>query len=124
MALDVIKRIPQPVFELCGPLNNGGLGSFEANLKRFDEVMIEQSKIHNMFNQVPLEDKIQTINQSYETLPDEKYPKGVLQDFYLPIFKSGMIDTLLFMPGWEDSNGCRWEHQQGREHGIKIEYLN
>ena len=120
VALRVIARIPQPVGQVCGPITTGGAGSLEKNLEIFRRAIIALSiSGTSIFDQLPFEPSIRRI-QNWE------YSAGglrLLEDFYFPIFKSGLIQRLYFIPGWESSLGARWEHERALELGISVEYL-
>ena len=75
-----------------------------------------------MFNQIPFQQEmVRIISQS--SLDDE-YDFALLDDFYLPIFESGLVHVLYFLSGWESSTGARWEHEQAKRLKISVEYLN
>lgn len=120
VALRVIARMPQPVSGVCGPITTGGAGSMEKNLERFEEAIRRlQESGQRVFNQLPFEAPMQRI-KSY---PYYKSGNHLLETFYLPIFESGLIRQLYFLPGWESSFGATWEHGQAVRLGIKIVYL-
>ena len=125
VALKVLRKIhaavsPAPVGEVCGPITSGGLGSVDANLKNFEGwVQKLQSQGLAIFDQMPFEEHMFRIWDANGRNDD----KTLLEDFYLPIFKSGLITTLYFIPGWADSNGATWEHRQAVRLGIEINYL-
>lgn len=121
IALDVLGRMPQPIGQVCGPISTGGAGSIEENLKAFDNTIRKlQESGHNVFNQMPFEEPMQIIKESRES---EGYDDSLLEDFYLPIFESGLVHRLFFMPDWQSSYGAKWEHQQGKKLGLEIVYL-
>ncbi len=121
IALRIIKRMPNPRTQVCGPISTGGVGNFEGNMKRIDSVInkLQEDGI-NVFDQTPFEVPMQRIK---ELNPVEGYDYGLLDDFYLPIFESGLISKLYFLPDWESSTGSKWEHEQGVRFGIEIEYM-
>lgn len=120
-ALEMLGRLPSPVVQVCGPLTTGGRGSFEANIAMFHEgvqLLAQQGK--TIFDQRPFEipmQKLKTIRQ------DPGYAYELLDEFYLPVFESGLVHELHFLPGWESSTGARWEHEQAQRLGIAIFYL-
>ncbi|MDP3900783.1 MAG: hypothetical protein Q8Q38_00355 [bacterium] len=116
----LLKRIPGPALQVCGPISTGGKGSRKANFAEFDRAISFLAQRHkNVFDQRPFEIPIQRIKMK-ENLG---YPQGVLDEFLLPLFKSGSIGSLYFLPGWETSRGSAWEHEQGSKLGIEITYL-
>ena len=120
VAMRVLGRMPQPVGEICGPITSGGLGSREKNLAAFLKAIDElRAQGKTIFDQIPFEEKL------YEFTQANWYRGGLqlLEEFYLPLFKSGLIEVFYFMPLWHTSMGATWEHKMGLELGIKIVYL-
>ncbi len=121
VAFRVLARAPKPCAEVCGPITTGGLGSIEKNLKRFNEEIRKLQKTGvEVFDQMPFEESMQRIKKLHET---KGYLTNLLYEFYLPIFESGLIRTLYFLPDWKTSSGARWEHEQALRLGIEIVYL-
>lgn len=122
IALVVLARMPKPIRQVCGPISTGGLGSIEANVARFDAtitMLIEDG--YNVFDQIPFEEHIIRIpGRDW----DRELNIRLLEEFYLPIFQSGHISILCFIPGWESSDGASWEHERGPEFGMEIQYLD
>ena len=110
VALRVMKQTPQPLHQVCGPISTGGLGNLEANLKEFDRAIEYFSKHVNVFDQVPFEGPMQELKKQ-ET-------KSLMQTFYKPLFTSGYIHKLLFLPGWETSTGAQTEMRWAKKYGI------
>ena len=120
VAITVLKRMPQPVGEVCGPITSGGLGSREKNLEAFNKAIFAlKYDGKNIFDQLPFEEKLFEFTQAVW------YQGGLqlLNEFYGPIFESGLIKVLYFMPLWQTSLGATWEHEQAQRLGIKIVYL-
>tara|TARA_Y100000310_G_scaffold135369_1_gene134238 strand:+ start:27 stop:494 length:468 start_codon:yes stop_codon:yes gene_type:complete len=118
VALRVLKRMPAPVGEVCGPISNGGVGSIAGNLKVFsDTIQRLQQRGHAIFDQMPFEEYVHRI-------VSDEYNVGtkldLLEGFYAPLFESGNLHTLYFIAGWESSNGARWERAKGVELGLTI----
>ncbi len=121
IAQKIISRMPKPIVQVCGPVANGGLGSVEANLNTFNETIKQlQSQGLNVFDQMPFEKPMQILKKK---VLGEKTFKSIMNDFYLPIFKSGLVSAFYFMPTWQTSLGSKWEHEKVKELGIKIVYL-
>ncbi len=68
---------------------------------------------------MPFEDDMERIYKSDPKLKGTR----LLEEFYLPMFKSGLIKILCFLPGWQNSIGATWEHEQAKKLGIPIIYL-
>ncbi len=122
IALRIIDRMPKPLVQVCGPIaETGGLGSVEANLNLFCNTVIDlQNKGLNVFDQMFFE---KLFLDFYHKLPDKEFVKKILNDFYLPIFESGVVTKFYFIPNWESSSGANWEHEKAKELGIEINYL-
>ncbi len=121
IALTILQRMPQPVGEVCGPISTGGQGSLEANLQVFSDTidqLVAQKKV--IFDQIPFEDHIfRIVNTGW----GKRQNNQLLKEFYLPIFESGFVRTLYFIPDWQSSKGATWEHTQGQRLGMEIVYL-
>lgn len=121
VALAFLEELPKPIVQVCGPITTGGRGSIEENIKAFGEAIAylsAQGKI--VFDQRPFEIPMQRAKMIAKK---EGYPFDLLEEFYLPIFESKLIEELFFLPGWESSTGAKWEHEQAVRLGIKISYL-
>ncbi len=117
----VLRRMPQPIVQVCGPIGTGGLGTVEANLEAFDKTIRHlQEKGLNVFDQMPFEWPMQVMKMKLDLTT---YPEMILSDFYEPIFNSGLVKELYFMPDWQSSKGATWEHEKAKQLGIKINYL-
>lgn len=115
----IFDRMPGNLGQVCGPIATGGLGDVSKNLEVFDKAirtLQKEGKI--IFDQIPFEWPMQELKKK---IPDGA--KTILEDFYLPIFSSGKVATLYFIPGWETSKGATWEHEQAKKLGIDIVYL-
>ncbi len=58
-----------------------------------------------------------------DKVPTGEYATMLLTDFYQPLFETGLIKILYFLPDWQSSVGARWEHDQALKLGIEIVYL-
>jgi len=119
VAIEVLKTIPQPVVQFCGPISTGGKGSIDANLAELDRAILSfASKGVYIFDQIPFEEPMQRIKPK-----SDGYNYDLLNQFYLPLSQSGLIKKFIFLPGWESSEGARWEDKQAEKLAIKREYL-
>jgi len=123
LALNFLRDMPKPIGQVCGPITTGGLGSIELNLDVFNRTirkLMEWGEV--IFNQMPFEYPMQNLRMRSK-LPGEETDALLLNEFYLPIFNSGLVKRLYFIRGWESSFGARWEHQKAKELGINRLYL-
>ncbi len=121
IAIRVLHAMPTQASMVCGPISTGGLGSIEDNLSRFNHaISLLVSCNVNVFTQMPFEEAIRRIRGT--ELP---YQSGLtlLETFYLPIFRSGRVSRLCFLPDWETSLGTKWEHKQGIELRLELTYF-
>jgi hypothetical protein len=121
IAKRVIERMPKELVQVCGPITSGGLGSVEENLHYLNNHIqkLQDSNI-DVFDQMPFESTIHRLFN--DPLRTQKHD-AVLTDFYLPLFTSGVITSLYFVPGWESSRGANWEHEKAKELKLSIVYL-
>lgn len=117
----ILERMPKNLSQVCGPISTGGKGNVRDNLLEFNKKIIElQEKGLNVFDQMPFEDPMHRMMTNFSK---EEYMENILTDFYLPLFESGRISELYFLPDWESSHGANWEHKQAKRLGIKIVYI-
>ena len=110
----------KPIAMVCGPVSTGGAGSRQANLKIFSRA-IDRLAAGGLliFSQMPFENDMERIFKSDPRLQGLR----LLEEFYLPIFRSRDIKLMCFLPGWESSTGARWEHDQAEILKIPRIYL-
>jgi len=110
-----------PIAMVCGPISTGGKGSRKENLKVFSRA-IDRISVDGLlvFSQMPFENDMERIFKSSPELQGTR----LLEEFYLPIFKSGLIKLLCFLPGWENSIGATWEYEQAKTLSIPRIYLS
>lgn len=120
-ALALLKDLPAPIVQVCGPLTTGGKGSYEANVEVLHKgIHWLAARGKTVFDQRPFEDPMFKVIQAQKKTA---YPHNLLEEFYLPLFQSGHIKELHFVPGWETSIGATWEYEQGKALGIAIFHL-
>lgn len=125
----ILKRMPQPVTMISGPISTGGKGSIESNIKELQQHIQKLSgEGLNVFNQLAFQDYINRIKDSPTYKPyltkKNNSNKLLLDLFFYPIFMSRYIKKLYFLPDWQSSEGCRREHDFALELGIPVIYLN
>ncbi len=123
VALDILRSMPQPISQVCGPISTGGYGSIERNIEAFSKTILKlTSNGEVVFNQMPFEVPMQDL-KGRGNLPETQAQVLLLHGFYAPVFESGLVKKLHFIQGWESSFGANWEHQQAKRLGIEISYL-
>jgi len=121
IALRILHRMPPGVSMVCGPISTGGLGSIEKNLIRFGRAIELLAGCNvNVFTQIPFEDALKRTRG--DGLP---YKNGLalLETFYYPIFSSGRVARLCFLPDWQSSFGTQWEHGCAEELNLTRAYF-
>lgn len=130
IALRVLKRMhrkeqksrhPRNIGMVSGPISTGGLGSPDANIKALEKTIrrLEQQG-HCIFSQLPFEDPMWRIIKT----PYHQGGSHLLTKFYRPIFKSGFIVVVHFMPNWHTSFGATWEHKETKRLRIRQNHLS
>lgn len=117
----VLRRMPDGAAMICGPISSGGTGSMAENIERFKRAIevVARSSVP-VFTQMPFEAAMQRIKDRGGAGSDAS---SLLTTFYRPLFESGRIKRLYFLPNWEGSFGARWEHEEALHLGMGIIYL-
>lgn len=128
LAMKILGRMKaakcHDIIQVCGPISTGGKGSVAENIAAIDTAICELvERGHSVFNQMPFEGAMERVHKKWQAEGRTTYCQPILDDFYLPILKSGLVRTLAFLPGWQTSTGAQWEHLQAKELGILIAYL-
>lgn len=119
IALRVAGRMTPPIAMVSGPVSTGGRGSIEANLHMLSAAVdLAYEKGHNIFDQNPFEEKLQELKK--QCVHADGYCQELLEQFYRPIFESGVIKKMYFLPAWTTSTGARWERVQCERLSIEI----
>jgi hypothetical protein len=122
ITLDALEKMPQPIVQVCGPISSGGRGSIEKNLKIFKKTIRKLSEKHSVFDQTILEQPMRRIMKTYHCSHEENN-RILLESFYGPILKSGLIQKTFFIDRWESSQGATWEHETSKKIGLERFYL-
>jgi hypothetical protein len=108
------------VVELCAPISSGGKGNVKDNIAEMRKAVKALQKLpFILFNQLLYEEKIGQLKKVIEDKRKCPYVFEILLEFYEPLFESGVIDILVFMPNWHSSTGANWEYVKAKKLGIK-----
>jgi len=121
IGLEILNRMDGPIAQVCGPISTGGSGSTRENLNLLAKAIeFLTKKGISVFNQLPFERAFDKIMKNYKT---NGYDSPILEEFYGPIFKSGKIEKIYLLPGWQNSKGVTWEYNFAKKLGIKVIFL-
>jgi len=115
-----VNRGGNKVVEICGPMSTGGLGNFEANMRRFSHVIhmaVENGYV--VFDLPFFQPAIIRIENFTEG--QTEYNWDILHVFLRRIFESGYIIKGFFLPDWQTSIGAKWEREEFVRLQIPIE---
>ncbi len=117
IAFAIIKKMSKPVIQVCGPISSAGDG-VDRNLKAIeDKINTLEAEGKSVFNQLIFE---RAFDRILNVANHQGYDMPILEGFYGPLFKSGLIDRIHLLPGWSSSIGARWEHDCAKRLGIEI----
>ena len=98
---------------VCGPITTGGNRHQIQNLEIFnatiDGLVVDGYPI---FNQIPYEFGLRRLGRKWFEAGFTGYCTPILTVFYAKIFQSGYINCGWFIPGWESSQGARFEREK------------
>ena len=121
IALGILRRMPQPIAQVCGPISTGGLGCRIQNERLFARCVAKlRAEGLNPFNQMPLQIGFNRLVTEWQQTNGGGYCWPIMEEVYWPIFVSGLIKTTFFLPGWETSTGTRWERRTVKDLGIEV----
>lgn len=105
---------------VCAPIFSDGTDSIAENIQKLDDQINQLTEQGNkVFNQIHFLD----INLAQETNIEHFETRIKFDEFYQPLFSSGLIKKVYMLPGWERSQGCVWEHSFVSSNNIEIIYL-
>ena len=126
LSLNAVDRLRKagPSAIVCGPISTGGYGSAAANFAVFNKVIVAlQARGVKVFSQMPYEAGIGKLRQAWQEAGNTGYCMAILEEFYAPLFATGLFSAAFFIPEWESSFGACWEHAECHRLGIRIYYL-
>lgn len=116
VALDILYRMPEPIVLVAGPISTGGKGSISENITELQKTIdFVRKSGQTVFNQIMFEGRFGELAIKSRMA----YFQPVLDEVYLPIFKSGKISRIYFSLGWETSTGSKWEYDIAGRLGIE-----
>lgn len=117
-------QLPEWMEMVCGPISTGGLGTVNANIAHFNAHIQSLVVAGNpIWDQTIFEDAIMRIKTN-NPIPGGWYDMRILEEFYKPLFESGKIKKMYFIPWRESSTGARRERETAKRLGIEIVDLN
>jgi hypothetical protein len=112
VALGALARMPVSPYLISGPINTGGKGNAEGNLRAYKRaIAYVERQGKSVFNQLVAEMEFRRLYKAWIEKEGDKYPWPILHEFYEPIFRSGKIKGIYSMPDWQSSTGARWERE-------------
>ena len=109
---------------VCGPITTGGLLSITKNLEVINITnRYLERRGYRVFDQVSFEITLQILKDEWKKKNGHnngQYCMPILEEFYLPIYVSGLIYRGYFLPGWIYSTGAAWERNLFYELGIEV----
>lgn len=107
---------------LSGPMTTGGKGSIEENLKAYRKAIVFlESKGLVVFNQLNAEAAFRRHWVAWKAAnPEKDYCWPILDEFYEPVFRSGKVKAIHFMPDWQSSKGAVRERELAEKIPLEI----
>lgn len=101
--IELLKKLPQPIVRVCGPLTCDGPEGYERNAKRLEtaELILEKQK-NTVWKFGATEDYIHSRDFSHH---------DIMEYFHKPVLLSGLIKTTYFLPRWQESVGATRERE-------------
>ena len=116
------KKLPEWMEMVCGPISTGWLGTIDANIAHFNEHIKNLVLAGNpIFDQTIFEEailRIKTKRREDGIVLGGQYDDKILTDFYQPLFESGKIKKMHFIPWRMSSKGAIRERRQAELLGI------
>lgn len=108
-ATEELKVLPRPIARIAGPLRSGGEG-LVINTRNFKiaEALLRSRGV-----------TIFEYGGKYAEAIKAAYDLH-FEHFHIPILRSGLIDSIYFLPKWETSNGASYERKLCAELGVGI----
>lgn len=130
VAYAVLKRSPEKLDFVCGPISHPDKEVVEKNLDVFNCTVFKKGQEKSIFNQLPFEPLFEKVHgllveHHPELLGENQSSSNFFVDrFYSPLFiESRKTWNASFIDGWKSSVGAKREHEIFKSLGSSIEYL-
>ena len=129
-AIEILGRMPKPIRWVAGPLTSGTRPPSE-NRERLHRTIL-QYKVRGTttFNYLPFERRAKEIlkwetSRGMELTKRQrlKTQERLRDEFYAPIFASGLIGELRIMPGSDASLNVQWMKGYAKAKGINVKEI-
>lgn len=114
IAIEVLRRLPQPVCWVAGPITSGGRKP-EENRRRLSALIFRLKNLGiSAFEYVPFQKQAMKLlkrefGKEDLSLGEQRQLQEQLRDrLYVPIFQSGLIAEVRLMPQSESSLNAQW----------------
>ncbi len=126
-AIEVLGRMPKPVRWVAGPLTSGSLSPSE-NRKRLHRAILRYKVRGTItFNYLPFERRAREIlewetsrGMDFTDRQRLKVQERLRDEFYAPIFASGLVGELRIMPDSDASLNVQWMKGYAKAKGIGV----
>lgn len=117
-------RAQGPSGIVCGPITTGGTGNQTYNFQVFNACILGlKRRGEKIFSQVPYEYGLRKLAHTWEAAGNTGYYWPIIDEFYVPLFQTGLITKGFFIPGYRSSNGARREEDELYFLGSTLIYL-
>lgn len=119
--LRMVRSGAGPIYQVCGPITTGGLGSTELNYALMRRAVAHlREEGYTVLDQTPLRPHVERLYRRWrEMFPHAPYCYEILDEIYAPTIDSGYVEVYHFIPKWNESTGSVWEfrrvHRLGRK---------
>lgn len=129
-SIKMLKRIKYDGFtthHIAGPITADGDENIQANLVRLLGWRTELSaalgpKAFVLTAPLIFSEGVYARLGAFDSEPIQREKE--FKEFWDKLLEAGLIDEIHFTPGWERSQGAKYEHTAAKRIGIKINYLD
>jgi hypothetical protein len=110
---------------VSGTLTNGGTLPYDVvqeNIRNFGRMIAKLRQLGiPIWDQRPFEKHLFRIKALPENVGK---PMKLLNEFYRPVFESGLITLAFMLPNWKESHGAKWERRLFWKLGVSTFFVN